>query len=155
MATNISTAAMMTTLTTMEAEGEIIFNFTGLWISIGVLGFFVVVVVLYGLITAWSGRLILPQRAEDKEPLSPDHRDNDVENGDKKTSLRTTAEAEGSQEAENAMVADEPPSYDKAVLGASSGQEAATNTDDGKLVDGTDVTVEVYEQKVDTADEIA
>ncbi|XP_011678387.2 uncharacterized protein LOC105445061 [Strongylocentrotus purpuratus] len=149
---NTTAAAMMTELTTMEAE-EVAFNFIGLWITIGVFSVFVLSFVIYGLVIAQTGKLFLPQRAEDKVPLSPDHRDDDVEADEKKTSPSTST---GVKETDNATVADEPPSYDKAVLGATSGQDAATNTDDGdgKTADDANVKIEVYEQKVDTADEL-
>lgn len=138
----------------MEVE-EVAFNFVGLWITIGVFSVFVLSFLIYALVIVQTGKLFLPQRAEDKVPLSPDHRDNDVEAADEKKTSPSTSTA-GMEETDNATVADEPPSYDKAVLGASSGQAAATNTDDGdgKTADDANVKIEVYEQKVDTADEL-
>ena len=127
----------------------------------GVLGVFVLLVVGYGLVVAHTGNLYLPQRVEDKEPLSPHHRDDDVEADVKKAPSSYRTENSCSGETENASVADdEPPSYDKVVQAASSSkQEAATNTNDcdvgGQTVDGGNVMVEVYEQKVDTRDEMA
>ncbi|XP_071503635.1 uncharacterized protein [Diadema antillarum] len=134
-ATTILVSEVMTTVSnTIAATAP--FNTTPVFISIGVLGGFVLGLVVYGIAINFLGKLSMPV-AEDKEPLADG-------NGNAPTSS-TEPQATTSSSMDKNVDTNKASGPSTIITEQTNGKES--------IAPGQDTTIEVYEQNVDVSDE--